>query len=774
MNPTTETTLRFTGDWQTLPVFLAAFGLAALMWFIYRRELKFHGGRFVWLPAMLRSLAVFVLVLALASPVLRHVTTQRQLGRVVIAVDASASMNLTDDSKGADGATIRSAATRYQRAQNLLFSGAQPLIQRLAENQDVELVLLRGQQTQRVWWWRQGGKDTSGDMPKALDLRADAPITNLDQAVRDALGPATAGTALVLLSDGQHNTPGSPEELASALKSTHTPVFAVGFGTEIAPADLAILDVQAPESVFTEETVQGRIAINDTMPAGITATVQIESEGKKLWERSFITEGRGERRFDYAFMVKALPPAPAAERDKTLRLLSIQVAAQGERAALEKTRFNNVREIALHLLTRKRKILVLDGRPRWETRYVHNHFDRDDRWQATLLFDDFGDPGYIAKEFPKTRDELLTYDLILLGDVATGRFKPEQLDWIMEFVEKRGGGLILVDGARGHLQSWAKGRTASLIPVDWHPGASKDLAWNVQLAPDGERQAALRLSDSASANALLWPSLPPVQWMAPVVAQSGAVTLANFTASKSSSKAAISAAMVYRPMGAGVVLYLATDDFWRWRYQVADLYHQRLWMQLGSWVAAPPFQAEDKRMALGTDRLRYASGESSEIRVRLRNSQGGIVKDAQPRAFLLHEGKEIATLLLDPDAVHLGVYRALTPPLKPGSYEIAVSESPSAPRSDLHLSLRVADSGNAEWATLTMNRPMLETMATNSGGRFLREEQAAAELPNLLQTLDQKQTITRETLLWSSWWWFGLVMLLLTAEWLLRKRLRLV
>jgi hypothetical protein len=686
-------------------------------------------------------------------------------------------MNLTDDSKSNEGATIHSGVNRYQRAQNLLFSGAQPLLQRLTETQDVELVLLRGQQTQRVWWHRQGGKDTSGEIPNSLDLRADAPITNLDQTLRDALGPATTGTALVVLSDGQHNAPGSPEELASTLKTTTTPIFAVGFGTEIAPADLAVLEVQAPESVFTEEIVQGRVAINDTMPAGVTATVQIESAGKKLWERTFITEGKGERRFDYAFPVKNLPQAPAAERDKTLRLLTVQVAAQGERSALEKTRFNNAREIALHLLTRKRKILVLDGRPRWETRYIHNHFDRDDRWQATLLFDDYAEPGYLAQEFPKTRDELLTYDLILLGDVATSRFKPEQLDWIMEFVEKRGGGLILVDGARGHLQSWAKGKTAAIIPVNWRPAAAtttKELAWNVQLTTDGERQPALRLSDSSSANASLWPSLPPVQWMARVSPQAGAVTLADFIANKSPSKEAISPAVVYRPLGAGVVLYLATDDLWRLRYQVADLYHQRLWMQLGSWVAAPPFQAEDKRISLGTDRLRYASGESSEIRVRLRNSQGGIVKEAQPRAYLMHEGKEIATLSLDPDAVHLGVYRALTPPLKPGSYEIAVSESPTAPRSDLHLSLRVADSGNAEWATLTMNRAMLETMATNSGGRFLREEQAATELTNLLQTLDQKQTITRETILWSSWWWFGLVMVLLTAEWLMRKRLRLV
>ncbi len=140
----------------------------------------------------------------------------------------------------------------------------------------------------------------------------------------------------------------------------------------------------------------------------------------------------------------------------------------------------------------------------------------------------------------------------------------------------------------------------------------------------------------------------------------------------------------------------------------------------------------------------------------------------------MHQGTEVATLALEPDPTHAGVYRAITPPLKPGNYEIAVSEAAGLPPSSLRLSLRVDDAGNQEWASLTLNRPLLETMASNSGGRFLREEQAAAELPNLLQSIDRKQTTTRETILWSSWWWFGAVILLLTIEWLLRKRLRLV
>jgi hypothetical protein len=760
----TETTLRFTGGYPPLPVIALAFGLSVAMWFLYRRESRFTGSLLAKVPALLRSLAVFILVLALAGPVLRHVTTLRQLGRVIIAVDSSASMQLTDEAAEKSATTTKS---RFQRAEDLLLKGTLPLLKKLAETQDVELVALRGNSTQRLWWYRQSGKDTSGEPPTAFDLPATTPITNLDQSLRSALGPSTPGTALVVLTDGQHNTSGSPEEFSSAMKPAGVPVFTIGFGTEVPPPDLSLLDVIAPESVFSKENFQGRLTIQDSMPAGLPASVQIDSQGKTLWKKEFTTDGKGSKSFDFMFPVASLPPALPGMRDKTLRSVTIRVAASGDRAALEKTRANNHRELAIHLLEKKRKALILDGRPRWETRYLHSHFDRDDRWQAMMIFDDFAEDaakGSLQADFPKTRDDLLTYDLIILGDVALSRFKSEHLDWIVEFVEKRGGGLILLDGQRGHLRSWAAGKAASLMPVRFLNNADEVKPTSLELTTDGQRFEALRLSDSPSANATLWPSLPKLAWHARVEPQPASITLVK----------AGDPAMVFRQVGAGAVLYLGTDEMWRWRFQVADLYHQRLWMQLAAWIAAPPFQIEQKQLAIGTDRLRYAPGETSEIRVRLRNARGDIVTDAQPSASLLLDGKDVATLQLEPDQTHPGIYRAITPPLKAGTYEVAVSESPSTPKNDARLSLHVSDIGNPEWASLTMNRVLLETMAQNSGGRFLREEQAATDLPNLLQTLDRKQVITKETILWSSWWWFGAAIALLTAEWLLRKRLKLV
>lgn len=90
-----------------------------------------------------------------------------------------------------------------------------------------------------------------------------------------------------------------------------------------------MLNVITAESVFAQENLQGRVIVQDSLPAGTPAQVRVSSAGKVLWEQSFSGEGKGERRFDFSFPVKSLPPAPASERDQTLRLLNVNVAVQG-------------------------------------------------------------------------------------------------------------------------------------------------------------------------------------------------------------------------------------------------------------------------------------------------------------------------------------------------------------------------------------------------------------------------------------------------------------
>ncbi len=197
--------------------------------------------------------------------------------------------------------------------------------------------------------------------------------------------------------------------------------------------------------------------------------------------------------------------------------------------------------------------------------------------------------------------------------------------------------------------------------------------------------------------------------------------------------------MVWRRLGAGSVLWLGTDEIWRWRYEVADQHHQRFWMQIASWIAAPPFLVENDRISLGTDRLRYQEGDTAELRVRLRDEKGGICHDAKPRAHVLRNGLEIASLELEPDPAHGGVFRAITGALPSGDYHITVSDG-SARRERRAARLprrepRRIRNGASSISTARCSK----SMAARSGGRFLREGDIS-QLPDLLQTLDRQET----------------------------------
>ena len=58
------------------------------------------------------------------------------------------------------------------------------------------------------------------------------------------------------------------------------------------------------------------------------------------------------------------------------------------------------------------------------------------------------DPEELIGGFPKTREELFAYRGLILGSVEAGAFSGDQLQMIADFVDRRGGGLLMIGGPR--------------------------------------------------------------------------------------------------------------------------------------------------------------------------------------------------------------------------------------------------------------------------------------------------------------------------------------
>src|SRR5207253_10847782 len=79
---------------------------------------------------------------------------------------------------------------------------------------------------------------------------------------------------------------------------------------------------------------------------------------------------------------------------------------------------------------------------------------------------DVTSPDELLSGFPKTREELFAYRAIILGSVEAAAFTPDQLRMIADFVNKRGGGLLMLGGRRAFAEGgWGGTPVGDVLPV---------------------------------------------------------------------------------------------------------------------------------------------------------------------------------------------------------------------------------------------------------------------------------------------------------------------
>ena len=806
------TDLRFLGDWSVWTAVVLALILAAIAWKLYRREVKDRPGTLSWLLPALRSAAVFLIVMMLAGPVLHHRKIIGELARVMVFVDSSRSMGVTDDfmdlsrklqvaraydllaenavKTNQPGFTVTSAVlsndtvaaavekldalSRWQRMEQMLLHEKNGLIPKLVARHNVELWTISGSEPQRLWSTEQGSP-----LPKAFTDKPENNGTDLGNALAQRIGQKKdERSVIVMLSDGQHNQGSSPIETAKIAGGRNIPVFTVGFGAVERPGDLAVIGVKGPDVVFFEDRVRGEIMVKDDMEAGKQFVLKIEDNGRVVWERSIVTERSNRRRIEFDFPIKEMidekkKAAEGVEFTSFPMTFKVNIPAiEGE-----KDQSNNEGVLRFRAVTQRRKMLLLDGRPRWEFRYLRNIFERDPQWEINALvagtdFNDNWKRGEMPGQFPSKKEALFAYDLICFGEVPRRMLKDEEFEWIKEFVGTRGGGLIFVDGRRDVYREYAWGAVASLFPVERLASPIKEAPSMLVLTDLGSSFGPLRLTADVADNARIWRNLQPPHWIASVKAFPGTETLVEAVVGKQKIPA-----IVLRQYGAGKVLYMGTDETWRWRYSVADQYQEPFWHQVANVIMEPPYAVRDKHIALDAGSMNYRAGESAEIRVRLRDDNGRAITHGSPTAMLYCDGQKVSTIVLSADENSGGAFRGRTAPLAPGRYEIRLDTKnlvPDAPDlgAEFYVQGKSADAA-FELGELNCNEGLLMEIAKASGGEYFREENSE-NIAKRLEPFSKGRVEESETILWQSWWWFIPLVCMLTVEWILRKRAGLI
>lgn len=759
------------------PIWVIPVGAACaseLIFWSYRYEreaLEPKRGRFL-LGLRLGSLAVLAWILL--EPVYSRYEEREIRREVVILIDSSASMNLVDDGQSA----TRSELAQQALERSGLLDGLEGKIA-VREVRAARRALLSDADAIEGW-------DQATDIAGALN-------EVMEQVPPDQLA------GVVLVSDGRHNRPGSIEDAARRYGILDAPIAVIASGSEIPPKDAAIVSVKAPDSVYLGDRVRMAAKLKFDGYRGKRAKVTLFSGDEELESRE-VAIPQDHHREEVRF--RHVPDEGG--------IGEYRIVVSG----LEDERFDNNNDWSFKTVVTdaRTNVLIIEGAPRWEFRYLRNLFygrDQSVHLQSVLLEPDrivgqqeakipasasrpFGDSK--ATALPASEEEWRKFDVIIVGDLEVNALSDEQWEILRLCVTDRAALLVLIAGPRSMPHAFSSEAASRLIPVNYAASRRTYFGgkekFNFALTNIGKSHPITAQVEGRVRNEQVWAEFPELRWRHPITGIKDGAEVLLYAENSNKKKPVIrsgdrlnaalaeisnrrareaeNALLVTRQTGNGKVAMLLTDRTWRLREGVGDVFHHRFWGQLVRWGAGPNLRSGTKTARLGTDQLTYTGDDPVSIMARLREKNLAPIRDEELVAEIFREGEKVGTVPLNYRDGSNGIHQAKAGPYRePGNYEVRLSGSEL--NEELATNFRVVGSLSAtELAETTLNLPLLENIARLSGGRIL--EDGDDNLASLFLSGGETREELRETTLWDRWPLMLLLVILLTTEWVLRRR----
>lgn len=570
-------------------------------------------------------------------------------------------------------------------------------------------------------------------------------------------------TSVIVISDGS-DTSNVDAGWWRQLSATGVPVYSVGVGAEALQSDLSLAAISMRDSITPDSRVNARLTIRHAQAGSVRLRV---TDGDALLHASTLILPADTTESSHSIVFNS--------GDEGIKELNFAL----EPLAGEQHLANNQQRRILTVEDERKRILYVEGEPRWEYKFIRRALSESAEIEIVSLLQTSPNKYYrqgvrdaeeLEDGFPSEEKTLFAYDAIIIGSIEAAKLSAEQQQHLRDFVRVRGGALLMLGGPHGLAEGgWSRTVVAQALPAQFNDAQQTYARKRARayLTDLGSETEWLRFSADNAQNQALWAELPEladVQMLGAVKA--GASSLLETRVDDSRIPLLVS-----QRYGRGKSFILATSGTWRWQMGLpaVDQRHEQFWQGLLGELVAGALEP----LSIATSRAAYYDEREVDVTIDVRDERYQPDLNAELTASLVGDdidadsNTNTAAIKLNPTETP-GRYQATVSVPSEGAYAIAVAQADGETQRTQNAWFLREDNRVEDFA-LGKDTAFLRKLASETGGEYLEIEELDI-LPALLRQ-SQSLLVKEETLpLWNAPIIFLLLIFFKIVEWLLRMR----